>query len=225
MDLQLRDRVVLVVGGTGTIGSVIAQTLRVEGATVLTAARGGADVGVDVTDDASVAAAVAEVLRRHGRLDGLVVSAAPSATTLDPARSAEPETVAAAIAVKSLGFLRVANAVLPVMTDVGYGRIVAISGQNAYLTGSIAAASRNAVVNVAAKNLADAVAGSGVTVNVVNPGPVTERPGGAVAPAKAGESSPQQIAALVALLLSPLGGGISGEAIATGHKALGVTAL
>jgi hypothetical protein len=49
----------------------------------------------------------------------------------------------------------------------GYGRIVGVSGQNAFLTGNVTGSVRNAVLIIAAKNLADRVAGSGVTVNTV----------------------------------------------------------
>jgi len=221
MDLQLGGRVVLVVGGTGYIGAVVAERLREEGAEVVVASRhpeGG--VEIDARDTASVEAGVAAVLQQHGRIDAVVVTAAPSARTLDPARATDPVQVADAIDGKALAFLRVANAVLPTMQEAGYGRIVAISGQNAWLTGNLTAAVRNAALNVAAKSLADAAIGSGVRITVVNPGNVTDDP----ADAAGGESSPQQIADLVAFLASPRSV-VSGESIAIGHRTRGVTAL
>ncbi len=51
-----------------------------------------------------------------------------------------------------------------------------MSGQNAYISGNITASLRNTATNVVAKNLADEFAGSGVGVNVVNPGTVTDEP-------------------------------------------------
>ena len=75
MDLQLRDRVVLVVGGTGFIGSAIVTRARAEGATVIVASRTAVDnigvdnIAVDAGDERSVARAVACVLVEHGRLD------------------------------------------------------------------------------------------------------------------------------------------------------------
>jgi NAD(P)-dependent dehydrogenase (short-subunit alcohol dehydrogenase family) len=227
MDLGLGGRVVLVVGGGGFIGSAIAERVRQEGAEVVVASRhpdpGG--IEMDAHDSGSVQAGVDRVLAEHGRLDAVVVAAAPSAGTLDPARRDDPEQVAEAIDGKALTFLRVANAALPPMREHGFGRIVAISGQNAWLTGSgVTGPVRNAVLNVAAKNLADEFAGTGVTINVVNPGRVTEEPSAEVRPGQGGESSPAQIAALVAFLLSPLSA-VSGESIAIGHRVRGFTTL
>ncbi|WP_306231138.1 SDR family NAD(P)-dependent oxidoreductase [Agrococcus beijingensis] len=221
MDLQFSDRTVLVVGGTGFIGSAIVDALRAEGANVLAASRGdGADVVLDASDDASIASALERVRTEHGRLDAVVVTAAPAAQTLDASRLSDPAQVAEAVEGKAMSFLRVANAVIPDMREAGFGRIVAISGQNALLTGNITGAVRNAALIIAAKSLADELAGSGVAVNVVNPGPVSEQPSSEVAAGKPGESSPQQIAALVAFLASPVAA-VSGESIAIGHKVRG----
>lgn len=225
MDLQLNDSVILLVGGTGLIGTAVAETARAEGATVVTAARGeGADVRLDAADDASVEAAVGAVLARHGRIDGLVVAAAPPAQSLDPARASDPAQVVRAIDDKAMTFLRVANAVIPHMRAAGAGRIVGVSGQNALLTGSITASARNAALIIAAQGLADELAGTGVAVNVVNPGPVTASARAEVAPGSPGESTPQQVADLVVMLLSPRLA-VSSESIAVGHRFRGAVAL
>ncbi|MCY1693615.1 SDR family NAD(P)-dependent oxidoreductase [Curtobacterium sp. SL109] len=243
MDLQLSDRVALVVGGKGYIGTAVVDRLRAEGATVVVASRSASDdegagmseagtsgaatsgaatsaVAMDTADQASVDAGVARVLAEHGRIDVLVVTAAPSARTLDPAKRSDPEQVAQAVDGKALGFLRVANAVLPAQRDAGFGRVVVVSGQNAYLSGNITASLRNTAVTVIAKNLADEVAGSGVTVNVVNPGTVTDEPSAEVQRGAGGESSPTQIADLVGFLSSPLSA-VSGESISIAHRVLG----
>lgn len=175
---------------------------------------------MDASDDASVAAAIEQIVNEFGRLDAVVVSAAPSARTLDPARNGDPAQVAEAFDGKVLTFLRVANAVIPTMRAAGFGRIVGISGQNAFITGNITGSIRNAALIVAAKNLADELAGTGVNVTTVNPGIVSETPAIAVEPGKGGESSPTQIADLVAFLISPIAA-VSGESIAIGHRVLG----
>ncbi|WP_439693269.1 SDR family NAD(P)-dependent oxidoreductase [Curtobacterium sp. SP.BCo] len=224
MDLELKNRVALVVGGKGYIGAAVVDRLRAEGATVVVASRSAGDsldgVAMDTADQASVDAGVARVLEQHGRIDVLVVTAAPSAGTLDPAKKSDPEQVLHAIDGKALGFLRVANAVLPGQRDAGHGRVVVISGQNAYLSGNITASLRNTAVSVIAKNLADESAGTGVTVNVVNPGTVTDTPSSEVRPGRPGDSSPQQIADLVAFLASPRSV-VSGESISIAHRVLG----
>ena len=226
MDLGLQDRVALVVGGTGLIGKAIVERLRTEGAAVVVAARHATDgIVLDARDSASVTAAIAQVVEQHNRLDALVVAAAPSAQTLDASRHADPAQVLDAVDGKAMTFLRLANAALPIMTDAGYGRIVGVSGQNAYLTGNLTGSVRNAALIIAAKNLADGVAGSGVTVNTVNPGRVTADPSTTVELGRGGDASPVQIADLVAFLVSPLAGAISGEAIAVGHRVRGVTVL
>lgn len=223
MDLDLADRVILVVGGTGLIGSAIAARLSSEGAVAVTASRhaGASDIEMDGTSDESVEAGIAAGLARYGRLDGVVVSAAPAAGTLDPARSSEPAEVSEAMNRKAMVFLRIANAVLPGMVDAGYGRIVGVSGQNAWLSGNIAGAVRNAALNIVAKSLADGAAGSGVAVNTVNPGPVVATRTVPPDRGRAGESTPAQIADLVAYLVSPLCA-LSGENLAVGHRVRGV---
>jgi NAD(P)-dependent dehydrogenase (short-subunit alcohol dehydrogenase family) len=226
MDLGLGGRVVLVVGGTGLIGRAVVDQLRAEGATVVAASRHVTDgITLDAQDPASVTAALEQVVEQHGRLDALVVTAAPSAQTLDASRQSDPDHVLAAVDAKAMAFLRVANAALPIMTRAGYGRIVGVSGQNAFLTGNVTGSVRNAALIVVAKNLADGVAGSGVTVNTVSPGTVTATPRADVEPGRGGESSPEQIADLIAFLVSPRAGAVSGESIAIGHRVRGVTSL
>jgi len=217
---------VLVVGGTGLVGRAVVERLRDEGAVAIAASRHVEDgIVVDAQSAESVAAAVGSVMAGHGRLDALVVAAAPSARTLDASRHADPEQVLGAIDAKAMSFLRLANAALPIMTGAGYGRIVGISGQNAFLTGNVTGSVRNAALIIAAKNLADGVAGSGVTINTVSPGMVSATPVAEVEAGRGGESSPSQIAALVAFLVSPLAGAISGESIAVGHRVRGVTSF
>lgn len=222
MDLLLHDHVVLVVGGEGFIGSAIVRRLREEGATVVAASRSVRDgVIIDAASEDSVSAGIAQVLEDHGRLDAVVVTAAPPAHTLDPTRNSHPAQVAEAFDGKALAFLRIANAAIPPMRATGYGRIVGVSGQNAFVTGNITGAVRNAALNIIAKNLADENAGSGVTVNTVNPALVKESVSSEVEPGRGGDSSPSQIADLVAFLVSPLSA-LSGESIAVGHRVRGV---
>ena len=213
-------------GGTGLIGRAVVARLREEGATAIPASRHTTDgITIDAQDPESVAAGVEAVLKQYGRLDALVVAAAPSARTLDASRHADPEQVLSAFDAKAMSFLRLANAALPAMTAAGYGRIVGVSGQNAFLTGNLTGSVRNAALIIAAKNLADAAADTGVTVNTVSPGIVTETPAADVEPARGGESSPAQIADLITFLASPRAAAISGESIAIGHRVRGVTSM
>src|SRR5690625_7527083 len=71
-------------------------------------------------------------------------------------------------------FLLTANISLDVMKKQGYGRIIALSGKNSYVTDSTTASARNATLNVIVKNLADQNAGSGITVIAISPGLVID---------------------------------------------------
>ena len=226
MDLEMQGRVALVVGGTGLIGRAVVERLRAEGATAIAASRHVEDgLTMDACDPQSVTEALTAVMEQYGRLDAVVVTAAPSARTLDASRNSDPDQVLSAVEAKAMSFLRVANAAIPIMTRAGYGRIVGVGGQNAYLTGNVTGSVRNAALIIAAKNLADSVAGSGVTVNTVNPGLVSVTPSTEVESGRGGESSPEQIADLIAFLVSPRAAAISGESIAVGHRVRGVTSL
>jgi 3(or 17)beta-hydroxysteroid dehydrogenase len=74
---QLAGKIVLVTGAAGAIGSAIARAVAEAGGTVtatdLTANSGIA--ALDVTDEAQWQRVVADVDKRHGRLDGLVNAA------------------------------------------------------------------------------------------------------------------------------------------------------
>lgn len=76
---SFQGKVALVTGGRSGIGQAIARRLRDEGARVITVQRGEdaefESVPADFADPDSAAAAVAEVVRRAGRLDVLVNNA------------------------------------------------------------------------------------------------------------------------------------------------------
>ena len=220
MDLQLQDQVILVLGGNGTIGADVVNVLKSEGAIPLVASR-SSELSIDASDEASVRAGIEKVVTEYGRLDGLVVSSAPAAQTLDPAKADDPEQVLTAIDGKAMTFLRTANIALDVMKKQGYGRIIALSGKNSYVTDSTTASARNATLNVIVKNLADQNAGSGITVNAISPGFVIEDPSAGIDRAD-GQTSLREVADTIVFLLSPKMVSISGEIISVGHKAKGV---
>jgi NAD(P)-dependent dehydrogenase (short-subunit alcohol dehydrogenase family) len=219
MELGIEGRVALVTGGTGYLGAAVAESLRKEGVTVLTASRSSGEFPLDVQDESAVKAAVQRVVREHGSLDIVVMSVGTSAQKLDPALSDDPGQIAAQVDAKALSTLRVANAALPLMRERGWGRFVAINGQNVYMTASLMASVRNVSLAFIAGGLADAYAGTGVTVNVVNPGPVQDGPPIEPNAFGPGDCTPQQVAAAVTFLVSEAAGTISGESVAVGHKA------
>ncbi|MBR6208552.1 MAG: SDR family NAD(P)-dependent oxidoreductase [Oscillospiraceae bacterium] len=121
-------KVVLLTGGSSGIGRAAADWLSARGCVVYELSRRGEDrPGVrhlrgDVTDTASVAAAVQTVLDAEGRIDVLVnnagfgISGAAEFTDLEEAKRQ--------LDVNFFGMVRATQAVLPVMRRQGGGRIV-----------------------------------------------------------------------------------------------------
>ena len=77
---------------------------------------------LDVTSDASVSAAVRDVLARHGRIDVLLNNAGVGCT--GPLAELSPAAVSRAMDVNFLGQVRTVRAVAPHMAARGAGRVV-----------------------------------------------------------------------------------------------------
>jgi NAD(P)-dependent dehydrogenase (short-subunit alcohol dehydrogenase family) len=71
----LAGKVALVTGAASGIGAACVARLTAEGATVVGVDVADATNPVDVRDEAQVAAAIAAIVERHGRLDGVVTAA------------------------------------------------------------------------------------------------------------------------------------------------------
>lgn len=158
-------------GGAGGIGGAIVAALVDGGFAVTSADLAGADVTMDVTDATSVAAGVAAAESRHGRVDVLVNSAGWD--ELRPFVETDEEFWRRVIEVNFTGCLRTTKAVLPGMTERGYGRIVNVASDAGRVGSSgeaVYAGAKGAVIAFT-KSVAREVARRGVTVNCVCPGP------------------------------------------------------
>jgi NAD(P)-dependent dehydrogenase (short-subunit alcohol dehydrogenase family) len=128
------DWVALVTGAASGIGEAAARELVRAGFTVYGTSRkttagekrdGVIFLPLDVTDDASVAAAVREVLNRSGRIDVLVNNAGVG--TAGAAEESSIEQARALFETNLFGSIRLTRAVLPHMREQGSGRIINVS--------------------------------------------------------------------------------------------------
>ena len=200
--MNTSTRVALVTGATRGIGLETVRQLAAEGVHTLLAGRSRERavaaaltlqaqglpveaIALDVTDEASIAAAAAEVERRHGRLDILVNNAgiaeddwnkAPSEQSLDTWRSTFDTNV--------FGLVAVTRAFLPLLGRAPAARIVNLSSvlgsitlqadpDSTYYAIKVPAynASKSAV-NAWTVQLAHQLRDSGIKVNAVHPGNV-----------------------------------------------------
>lgn len=196
MDLELRDKVAIVTGGSQGIGKAIARELAFEGVDVAIVARSKGPleeaakeleqetgrrvmpITADTGQDESVKSMVNRAAEAFGRIDILVNCAAqPGGSRPNPALSEITEShFWEDMNVKVMGYLRCAREVSPFMLRQGWGRIINISGLAARQAGSTIGSIRNVSVVAMTKNLAEELGPRGVNVTVVHPGQTrTER--------------------------------------------------
>ena len=164
-------RVALVTGGASGIGAAVAKRLASGGARVVTFdASPVADVQGDVTRSEDVDGAVKRVEAEHGRLDILVNSAGIPGDSLRTVDVTDEEWNRV-LSVNATGSFFACRAVLPGMTERGYGRIVlvaSIAGKDGNPMAGAYSASKAAVIAMT-KAIGKDVAGTGVLVNCIAP--------------------------------------------------------
>ncbi len=194
MDLQLKDKVVLVTGGSQGIGHSTALGFAREGASVAICARGQASldetveaiqkaggseplaISADLTDGDSIGGVVTQVVDRFGRID-ILVNNAGSARPGDFFEISDQDWLDD-WTLKFFGYMRMARTVFPHMKAQGGGAIVNVIGTGGLrpMAGYMVGGAANAALNHFTKALSDEGAKSGVRVVGVNPGPIlTER--------------------------------------------------
>ena len=236
----LKDRIAFVTGGARGIGRAISERLAREGTRVAIADidaagahRAAAEIGagavgfeLDVTDSASVRAAVGAAIAHFGRIDALINNAGWD--KVEPFIKASEETWDKVLAINLRGPIAVTRAVLDGMIERRAGWIVSISSDAGRLgsSGEVVYSAAKAGVIGFSKALAREVARHGIHVNVVCPGPTNtpllaqvgaDNPNLVQALAKAvpfrriGE--PDDIAGAVAFLISDDAAFITGQTI------------
>ncbi|AOZ03523.1 2-hydroxycyclohexanecarboxyl-CoA dehydrogenase [Cupriavidus sp. USMAHM13] len=185
---RFEGKTVVVTGGGGGIGGATCRRFGREGARVAVFDRnaetaesvaaairmdgGSAEAfACDITDRASVDAAVAATASRLGPIDVLVNNAGWD--VFKPFNKTVPAEWERLIAINLVGALHMHHAVLPGMVERRSGRIVNIASDAARVGSSgeaVYAACKGGLVSLS-KTLAREHARHGITVNVVCPGP------------------------------------------------------
>jgi hypothetical protein len=248
MDLKLRGKKALVTGSTAGIGFAIAQALAAEGAQVVVNGRtrerveeavrriGGAARGVAA--DLGTAAGAAKVVEQLPEADILVNNV--GIFEARPFVDIRDEDWVRILEVNLLSGVRLSRHYLPGMVRGGWGRILFISSESALqIPAEMIHYGVTKTAQLAlARGLAETVAGTGVTVNSVLPGPTRSEGVGqfveGLARAKGVSAAeverqffremrptsllrrfetPEEVAPLVAFLASPLASGTTGAAL------------
>jgi 2-dehydro-3-deoxy-L-rhamnonate dehydrogenase (NAD+) len=183
--LDLKGRHAVVTGGASGIGFAIAQRLAACGATAMiwdldekagrtaAAALSGRSVVADVTEWDSVANAVQETLKAVPAIDILINNAGitgPNLTLWDYPLDAWKQV----FAVNTHGVFHCCRAVVPLMRERNYGRIVniaSVAGKDGNPNASAYSASKAAVIALT-KSLGKELADTAIRVNCVTPAAV-----------------------------------------------------
>lgn len=190
MDLGLKDKIVLITGGSKGLGFACAQAFIAEGAHVIIVARDATRLAnaverlggkaeshaVDLTDADAAAAMVAAVAARHGRIDVLINSAGAAQRT--SFEDLTPAAFRGAMDAKFFTYVHALDAVMKQMMKQRDGNIVNIIGMGGKMarTTHLAGGAANAALMLVTSGMAAAAGPFGIRVNAINPGPsLTER--------------------------------------------------
>lgn len=168
-------RAAVVTGGAGAIGRAVLERLAERGhPTVALDVAGGLDVvACDVSDEAALASAFAEVRVRVG--PPLILVHAAGITGRGGVEDEDPAAWRRILEVNLTSAYLCAREVVGGMRDAGWGRIVLVASVNgrfggSALSGPAYAASKGGLLTLA-RFLAREHAADGITVNAVAPGP------------------------------------------------------
>jgi NAD(P)-dependent dehydrogenase (short-subunit alcohol dehydrogenase family) len=252
MDLQLKGKIALVSGSTAGIGHAIATSLAREGARVIVNGRtpkaveaavaamksaAGGDV-MGFAGDLSSASVAEKLVQQHPQVDILVNNL--GIFEVKPFEEISDDDWKRFFDVNVLSGARLARLYLPFMRKRNWGRIIFISSESGLQIPAemIHYGMTKAAQIAVARGLAEATAGTGITVNSVLPGPTRSRGVGEFVAdwaAKSGKSAqtvedeffktarptslikrfatPEEVAAMVTFVASPLSAATNGAAL------------
>ena len=252
MDLQLKGKLALVSGSTAGIGYAIAETLATEGARVIVNGRKRESVDAAVSairkatgnevlgfaGDLSTATAAEELVKKHPGIEILVNNL--GIFEPKPFEEIPDADWQRFFDVNVLSGARLARLVLPAMRRANWGRIIFISSESGVQIPAemIHYGMTKAAQIAVARGIAEAVGGTGITVNSVLPGPTRSRGVGDFVDALAKEqgksadefekeffasvrptslikrfATTSEVAAMVAYVASPLASATTGAAL------------
>ncbi|MFL5562981.1 MAG: oxidoreductase [Gemmatimonadaceae bacterium] len=177
--MKTQPRIALVTGASSGIGEATAERLAIAGYTVYGTSRRGARaearrsftmLALDVTSDASVDAAVAEIVRKEGRID-LLVNNAGFGVAPAGAEESSIEQARSIFDTNFFGLVRMTRAVVPHMRRQGSGRIINIGSVLGFLPmpyGALYSATKHAVAGYS-ESLDHELRTRGIRVSVVEP--------------------------------------------------------
>jgi NAD(P)-dependent dehydrogenase (short-subunit alcohol dehydrogenase family) len=183
MDLGLKNKNVLITGGSKGIGLACARAFKAEGARVAIVSRSQANldaakkalgecyaIAADLIDPAAAGAMVEKVEKEFGAIDVLVNSAGAAKRT--DAADLTPQAWKAAMDAKYFSYVYVFDPVVKKMAARGRGAIINVIGQGGKVPSPIhlPGGAANAALMLATAGLANAYASKGVRVVGVNPG-------------------------------------------------------
>jgi NAD(P)-dependent dehydrogenase (short-subunit alcohol dehydrogenase family) len=183
MDLGLRDKKVLITGGSKGIGLACAKVFIAEGARVAIVSRSPENlvrakkalrdvytIAADLTDAAAAAAMVERVEKEFGPIDVLVNSAGAAKRT--DADDLTPAAWRAGMDAKYFSYINVIDPLIKRMAGRGRGAVINIIGSGGKVASPthLAGGAANAALMLATAGLAYAYASKGVRVVGVSPG-------------------------------------------------------
>ncbi|MCP1412362.1 3-oxoacyl-[acyl-carrier protein] reductase [Paenarthrobacter sp. A20] len=128
---------------------------------------------MDITDNQSVQAVVAEVVARLGGLD-VVVNTAGILGKIQPSSEESVEEFDLLLRVNLTGAFALSKAVLPVMAENGFGRLIHFSSTAGKegVPGMTGYSASKAGITGLVKALAKEYAAAGITINAIAPGKI-----------------------------------------------------